>query len=166
MAHQLYFEQAACMRAKPFSRVRLFVTLWTPGKTTGVGCHFFSSRSNPHLLCLLHWQVGFTTSATRLLHALFLFCLCDIFLIKYLLRTGSGYKTFISPSAPRAERCRQPFHQGFLAPKSLYIAFPWDLSQSGNSLILRHVLLYVLVISSYRDLLVHYSSEIFVLNMF
>ena len=33
------------------------------GKSTGVGCHFLlqgifpSQGSNPHLLCLLHWQV-------------------------------------------------------------------------------------------------------------
>ena len=57
-------------------------TLWTiacqapsswdsPGKNTGVGCHvlfqgiFPTQRLNPHLLCLLHWQVGsFTTSTT------------------------------------------------------------------------------------------------------
>ena len=35
-----------------------------PDKNTGVGCHFFlqgtfpTQGSNPHLLCLLHWQVG------------------------------------------------------------------------------------------------------------
>ena len=36
---------------------------WTfPGKNTGVGCHFLlqgiflTQGSNPHLLCLLHWQ--------------------------------------------------------------------------------------------------------------
>ena len=35
-----------------------------PGKNTGVGCHLFLQGtfpiqgSNPHLLCLLHWQVG------------------------------------------------------------------------------------------------------------
>ena len=34
-----------------------------PGKNTGVGCHFLLQRIfptqglNPHLLCLLHWQV-------------------------------------------------------------------------------------------------------------
>ena len=34
-----------------------------PGKNTGVGCHFLlqgiflTQGSNPHLLCLLHWQV-------------------------------------------------------------------------------------------------------------
>ena len=59
-----------------FSRVRLFETLWAipPGssfcpwdsseKTTGVCCHallqviFPTQGSNPHLLCLLHWQAG------------------------------------------------------------------------------------------------------------
>ena len=39
--------------------------LWDfPGKNTRVGCHFLLQRifltqgSNPHLLCLLHWQVS------------------------------------------------------------------------------------------------------------
>jgi len=39
--------------------------LWdSPGKNTGVGCHvlllgiFPTQGSNPHLLCLLHWQAG------------------------------------------------------------------------------------------------------------
>ena len=57
-----------------FSHVRLFVTLWTvacqvslwdsPGKNTGVGCQalfqgiFLTQGLNPHLLPLLHWQVG------------------------------------------------------------------------------------------------------------
>ena len=36
----------------------------SPGKNTGVGCHallqgiFLTQGSNPHLLCLLHWQAG------------------------------------------------------------------------------------------------------------
>ena len=55
------------------SRVRLFATPWmsparclcpwdSPGKNTGVGCHFLLQGifpiqgSNPRLLCLLHWQ--------------------------------------------------------------------------------------------------------------
>ena len=54
--------------------ILLFATPWTvahqapclwnsPGKTTGVGCHFLLQGifliqgSNPHLLSLLHWQV-------------------------------------------------------------------------------------------------------------
>ena len=58
-----------------FCRVQLFVILWTgahqgplsvdsPGKNTGVGCRglfqgiFLTQGSNPHLLCLLHWQAG------------------------------------------------------------------------------------------------------------
>ena len=57
------------------SFVWFFVTPWTvthqaplflgfPGKNTGVGCHFLlqgifpTQRSNPHLLCLPHWQMG------------------------------------------------------------------------------------------------------------
>ena len=40
-----------------------FVHEDSPGKNTGVGCHFLLQeifliqRSKPHLLCLLHWQV-------------------------------------------------------------------------------------------------------------
>ena len=62
-----------------FSCVQIFATLWTvalqaplsmgflpdsPGKNTGVGCHFFlqgiflTQGSNPCLLHLLHWQAG------------------------------------------------------------------------------------------------------------
>ena len=59
-----------------FSHVQFFATLWivacraplskefSPGKNTGVGCHallqgiFSTQGSNPHLLHLLHWQVG------------------------------------------------------------------------------------------------------------
>ena len=38
-----------------------------PGKNTGMGCHFLLRRilstqeSNPHLLCVLHWQTGYLT---------------------------------------------------------------------------------------------------------
>ena len=62
-----------CMLSR-FSRVWLFVTLWTvadqllcpwhsPGKNTEVGCHsllqggFPTQDSNPHLIYLLHWRV-------------------------------------------------------------------------------------------------------------
>ena len=59
-----------------FSHVQFFATLWmvacraplskefSPGKNTGVGCHallqgiFPTQGSNPHLLHLLHWQLG------------------------------------------------------------------------------------------------------------
>ena len=57
------------------SHVQLLVTLWAiarrllcpwdfPGKNTGVGCHallqgiFLTQGLNPHLLCILNWQVG------------------------------------------------------------------------------------------------------------
>ena len=42
----------------------------SPGKNTGVGCHFLlqgiflNQGSNLHLLCLLHWQMSSLTSAT------------------------------------------------------------------------------------------------------
>ena len=71
-----------CMCAK---LLQLCLTLWryglkptrflcpwdSPGKNTEAGCHallqgiFLTQGSNPHLLCLLHWQVGsFTTNTT------------------------------------------------------------------------------------------------------
>ena len=68
--------QASLLVLSHFSRVRLFATPWTvahraplsmasPGRNTGVGCRallqgIFPTRgSNPPLLRLLHWQVGF-----------------------------------------------------------------------------------------------------------
>ena len=64
-----------CVVLSRFSRVRLFVTLWTvatrllcpwdsPGKNTGAGCHgllqgiFPTQRLNPGLLHLVRWQVS------------------------------------------------------------------------------------------------------------
>ena len=58
-----------------FISVQLFVAPWTaacqaplpwdsPGKNSGMSCHallqgiFPSQGSNPHLFCLLHWEVG------------------------------------------------------------------------------------------------------------
>ena len=66
------FFSCTCM----LNRVRLFAILWTvatrllcpwdfSGKNIGVGCHFLlqgifpTQGSNPYLVCLLHWQVGF-----------------------------------------------------------------------------------------------------------
>ena len=63
------------VRVKSLSHVRLWATPWTqptrllhpwdfPGKNTGVGCHALlqgicpNQGLNPHLSCLLHWQVG------------------------------------------------------------------------------------------------------------
>ena len=43
---------------------RLFCPWDFPGKNTGVGCYFLlqgiflTQGLNPHLLCLLHWQMG------------------------------------------------------------------------------------------------------------
>jgi len=64
------------MRASCFSRVQLFATLWTiarqaplstgfsrPEYWSGLPCPppgiFPTQGSNPHLLCLLHWQAGY-----------------------------------------------------------------------------------------------------------
>ena len=65
-----------CAVVSCFSRVQLYVTLWTekparlpcpwnsPGKNTGVGCCALfqvislTQGSNLLLLCLLHWQAG------------------------------------------------------------------------------------------------------------
>ena len=72
---QLPFIDSACVHSKS---LQLCPTLYDPmncsppgsihwnslGKNTGVGCHallqglFPTQRSNPHLLCLLHWQTG------------------------------------------------------------------------------------------------------------
>ena len=67
------FLVCTCACLSCFSHVLLFVTLWTArllcpwdsvGKDTGVGCHallqgiFPTQGLNPHLLHLLHWQVG------------------------------------------------------------------------------------------------------------
>ena len=52
------------MRPYGLQPARLLCPWDSPGKSTGVGCHallqeiFLSQGSNPHLLCLLHWQVG------------------------------------------------------------------------------------------------------------
>ena len=72
-----YVAQAVLLLPNLFSRsgVSLFATPWTvacklpcpwdsPGKNTGVCCHFLlqgifpTQRSNPHLWHLLHWQAG------------------------------------------------------------------------------------------------------------
>ena len=52
----------------------------SPGTNTGVGCHFLlqgifpTQGSNPHLLCLLHWQAGSLPLApSGLYHLLTLF---------------------------------------------------------------------------------------------
>ena len=49
----------------PMGRIAFQAPLWnSPDKNTGVGCHFLlqgiflTQGSNPHLLCLLQWQVG------------------------------------------------------------------------------------------------------------
>ena len=77
-----------------FSRIQLFETLWTiaqqaplsmdsPGKTIGVGCHFFfqgiflSQESNPCLLCLLTCQAVYHCISWKPL-----FCKSVIFLIR------------------------------------------------------------------------------------
>ena len=68
--------QHTCMPSR-YSRARLFATLWTIACQatlsmgfsrkeywSGLPCHallqgvFPTQESNPHLLCLLHWQVG------------------------------------------------------------------------------------------------------------
>ena len=70
MSHERLTRRLSC-----FSYVRLFAPPWivacwllspwdSPGKNTGVGCHsllqgiFLTQGSNPHLLCILHWQSG------------------------------------------------------------------------------------------------------------
>ena len=50
---------------------RLFCPWNSPSENTGIGCHallqgiFPTQESNPHLLCLLHWQAGSLPLAPR-----------------------------------------------------------------------------------------------------
>ena len=64
-----YFCQVASVVSDSLRPLRLqpsrLLCPWdSPGKNTGVGCHFLLQRifptqgSNPCLLCLLHWQAG------------------------------------------------------------------------------------------------------------
>ena len=53
--------QSSSVTSQPITRL---LCPWDPpGKNTGVSCHFLlqgifpTQGSNPHLLCLLHWQV-------------------------------------------------------------------------------------------------------------
>ena len=54
----------------PPTPTRLLYPWDSPGKNTRVGCHFllqgvfFTQESNPHLLCLLHWQEFLTTGTS------------------------------------------------------------------------------------------------------
>ena len=75
MMYLALFNLWVCVSVCVLSCVQLFVTPWTvahqapcpgdsPGKNTGVGCHFllqgiFQTQGlSPHLLPLLHWQAG------------------------------------------------------------------------------------------------------------
>ena len=96
------------------SCVQLFATPWTvqptrllclwnsPGKNTGVGCHFLLQwifpvqRLNPHLLCLLHWQA----CSLPLSHLLML----DITAFKAQAVGLSYFHAFCLP-----KRCNQPW---------------------------------------------------------
>ena len=48
----------------PMDCTRLLCPWDSPGRNTGVGCHFLlqgifpTQELNPHLVCLLHWQAG------------------------------------------------------------------------------------------------------------
>ena len=72
----LLLQCCACAQVLSCSAVSDSATQWTeptrllsawdfPGKNTGVGCHFvlqglfLTQGSNPHLLCLLHWQADY-----------------------------------------------------------------------------------------------------------
>ena len=60
-----YVSISACLAlCDPMDCTRLLCPWDSPGKNTGMGCHFllqgiFSTQgSYPHFLCPLHWQVG------------------------------------------------------------------------------------------------------------
>ena len=56
------FAQSNSLWSHELYHARLLCPWSFPGKNTGVGCHFLlegvfhTQGSNPHLLCLLHWQ--------------------------------------------------------------------------------------------------------------
>ena len=122
------------MCAELLSHVRLFVTLWTvgarllcpwdsPGKNTGMGCHatlqgiFPTQRSNPHLLCFLHWQAGSFPIAPPVL-----MCISDILkqlelLLRHNLPAFSG-KNYLFEQQPSYIYTSIHF-TSFLANKSL-----------------------------------------------
>ena len=62
--------QSCLTLCDPMEPTRLLCPWNFPGKNTGVGCHFLhqgifrTQGSNQHLLCLLHWQVGFLPLST------------------------------------------------------------------------------------------------------
>ena len=62
------------MRPRGLQPTRLFCPRDYPGKNTGVGCHlllqgiFLIQGSNPHLLCLLHWQALLLSQLKSHLH--------------------------------------------------------------------------------------------------
>ena len=53
-----------CDPIDPIGPIKLLCPWNSPGKSTGVGCHFLlqgifpTQGLNPHLLCVLYWQVG------------------------------------------------------------------------------------------------------------
>ena len=58
------------LRPHGLQPTRLLCPWDSPGKNTGVGCRFLlqwifpTQGSNPHLLCLLHWQTNFLPLGT------------------------------------------------------------------------------------------------------
>ena len=84
----------------------------SPGKNTGVGCHgllqriFPSQGSNPHLLCLLHWQAGSLPLAPpgkpRVSYGLYLIIDLHIYIFMFLLQifTFSFQLSFHIPESP------------------------------------------------------------------
>ena len=61
----------SCVWLSAIQRVRLLYPWDSPGKNPGVGHHallqgiFLTQGSNPHLLCLLHWQVSYLPLASH-----------------------------------------------------------------------------------------------------
>ena len=60
-----YVNSSACLTlCDPMDCSRLLCPWDSPGRNTGMGCHFLlqgifmTQGSNPHFLCPLHWQVG------------------------------------------------------------------------------------------------------------
>ena len=65
LMHGCYVASVVSDSLWPYGQPSRLLRPWdSPGKNTGVGCHFLlqgifpTQESNPSLLCLLHWQAG------------------------------------------------------------------------------------------------------------
>ena len=86
--HRFLFLKLNCsvvsdsLQPRGLQAARLLCPWNFPGKNTGVGCHFLlqgifpTQGSIPCLLCPLHWQAGFLTTAPPGKLINWIYCLC------------------------------------------------------------------------------------------